>query len=410
MHRLLKRNRLTAVVLLLPLLMPWNATAIHLADRPSRMEAFLQGTPREIEGLLVKSLLEITQGKLDQALNDVDAVIRAVPNFKLAYLVRGDLLQAKARQITDFGSIPNAPSEDIADFRQEAQVRLSRYLSQEGAQSNLAYLWQLDSKQQNVIVVDTAKSRMYLYRNMDGKPRYVGDYYITVGKNGSEKQKEGDKRTPLGVYFAGTKLASNKLPDLYGDAAYPLNYPNEWDRKQGKNGHGIWLHGTPSGTYSRPPRASDGCVVLTNPDIHALADVLKSGNTPVVIAGESGVSPSELNRQKASLMAELEQWRRDWQLQNTDAYLEHYSQEFFAEKMDLAAWSAEKRRIQSHKADVHVSLSEVSVFRYPDARKQMAVVSFNQDYKSDHFNHNMRKRQYWVLENGRWKILYEGAA
>ncbi len=405
-----KSQSIVAAMLLLPLLMPWNATAIHFADRPSRLEAFIQGSPREIEGLLVKSLLEITQGKLDQALKDVDAVIHAVPNFKLAYLVRGDLLQAKARQISDFGSVPNAPSGDIADFRQEAQVRLSRYLSQEGAPSNLDYLWQLDSAQQNAIVVDTVKSRMYLYRNANGQPRYAGDYYVTVGKNGSEKQKEGDKKTPLGVYIAGTKLASNKLPDLYGAAAYPLNYPNEWDRQQGKNGHGIWLHGTPSDTYSRPPRASDGCVVLTNPDIQGLAEVLKNGNTPVVIVGEDGVSAPELARQKAALTAALEQWRRDWQQQQTEAYLAHYSRDFFSEKMDLAAWAAEKRRIQSRKSNVSVNLSEISIFRYPDARKQMAVVNFNQDYKADHFTHKMRKRQYWVLENGRWKILYEGSA
>lgn len=395
---------------LLPLLMPWNATAIHFADRPSRLEAFIQGSPREIEGMLVKSLLEITQGKLDQAMNGVDEVIRAVPNFKLAYLVRGDLLQAKARQISAFGSAPNAPSEEIADFRQEAQVRLSRYLTHEEAPSYPDYLWQLDSTQQNVIVVDTVKSRMYLYRNENGKPRYVGDYYVTVGKNGSEKQKEGDKKTPLGVYFTGMQLASEKLPDLYGSAAYPLSYPNEWDAHQGKNGHGIWLHGTPSDTYSRPPRASDGCVVLTNPDIKALAPVLRQGNTTVIIAGEGNVSSVEIARQKAALATAMEQWRTDWQQQETDAYLEHYSRNFFTSNMNFTTWATEKRRIQRAQPKVSVTLSEVSIFRYPDAHQQMAVVSFNQDYKTDYFNQKMRKRQYWILENGRWKILYEGAA
>lgn len=395
---------------MVPMLMPWNATALLFADRPSRLDSFIQGSPKEIEGLLVKSLLEITQGKLDEAMSDVNAVIDAVPNFKLAYLVRGDLLQAKARQISEFGSAPNAPSEEIADFRQEAQVRLGRYLSHEDVPAHPDYLWQLDPSQRNAIVVDTVKSRLYLYRNDNGKPRYVADYYVTVGKNGSEKQKEGDKKTPLGVYFTGTQLAREKLPDLYGSAAYPLSYPNEWDVRQGKNGHGIWLHGTPSDTYSRPPRASDGCVVLTNPDIKALAPVLRDGNTPVVIASESAVSADEVAQQKEALMAALEQWRADWQRQETDAYLEHYSRSFFNSSMDFDAWAREKRRIQSAKPKVSVSLSDVSIFRYPDTRKQMAVVNFNQDYRADHFNNKMRKRQYWILEDGRWKILYEGAA
>lgn len=409
-----RRNQLPGLLgklLLVTLLaLPWNATAIHLADRPSRLESFLHGTPRKIEALLVRSLLETTQGRLDAALNDVEAVIRAVPNFKLAHLVRGDLLQAKARQLTGFGDAPDAPNEEIADFRDEARVRLERYLSREDEPSRPDYLWQLDASQHHAIVVDASKSRLYVYSNDNGTPRYVGDYYITVGKNGSEKQKEGDKRTPLGVYVAGQQLPKNKLPDFYGSAAYPLSYPNEWDRHQGKNGHGIWLHGTPSSTYSRPPRASDGCVVLTNPDISALAPILREGNTPVVITAGSQVPPGEVRAQREGLLKALEAWRSDWEQQDTEAYLARYSLDFFSEGKNFTAWAEEKRRIQQVKTKASITLSNVSIFRYPDNRQQMAVVNFTQEFKSTHLDNRMRKRQYWLLDNGQWKILYEGAA
>lgn len=397
-------------MIVLFLTLPWNATAIHLSDRPSRLEAFIHGTPREIEGLLVKGLLEATQGKLDAALSDIEQVIRAMPNFKLAHLVRGDLLQAKARQISGFGNAPNAPHEEISDFQDEARARLERYLSREDLPTQPDYLWQLEPGQHHAIVVDTAKSRLYLYRNDNGKPRYVADYYVTVGKNGTEKQTEGDKRTPIGVYFAGKQLARKKLPDLYGTAAYPLSYPNEWDRRQGKNGHGIWLHGTPSDTYSRPPRASDGCVVLTNPDINTLAPVLRDGRTPVVIAGSDRTPPDELKLQRDSLMRSLEQWRSDWERQDTERYLAVYSQEFFSDGKNFGAWADEKRRIQKTKVNTSITLSNLSIFRYPDGKQQMAVVNFNQDFKSDRLNSRMHKRQYWLLEDGQWKILYEGAA
>jgi murein L,D-transpeptidase YafK len=397
-------------MIVLFLALPWNATAIHLSDRPSRLEAFIHGTPREIEGLLVKGLLEATQGKLDAALSDIEQVIRAMPNFKLAHLVRGDLLQAKARQISGFGNAPNAPHEEISDFQDEARARLERYLSREDLPTQPDYLWQLEPGQRHAIVVDTAKSRLYLYRNDNGKPRYVADYYVTVGKNGTEKQTEGDKRTPIGVYFAGKQLARKKLPDLYGTAAYPLSYPNEWDRRQGKNGHGIWLHGTPSDTYSRPPRASDGCVVLTNPDINTLAPVLQDGRTPVVIAGSDQTPPDELKLQRESLMRSLEQWRSDWERQDTERYLAVYSRDFFSDGKNYGTWADEKRRIQKTKVNTSITLSNLSIFRYPDGKQQMAVVNFNQDFKSDHLNSRMHKRQYWLLEDGQWKILYEGAA
>jgi murein L,D-transpeptidase YafK len=230
---------------------------------------------------------------------------------------------------------------------------------------------------------------------------------VTVGKNGTVKQQEGDKRTPLGAYFTGKQLDKDKLPDLYGSAAYPLSYPNEWDERQGKTGHGIWLHGSPSDTYSRPPRSSDGCVVLTNADILSLAPILQSGSTPIVIATDQDSSIA--SEQQEALMNELREWLKHWQQQDTDHYLQHYSHDFFTQNMNLAKWSAEKRRIQQHKAKVSITLSDMSIFLNPDPHRQMVVVNFNQDYRADSFSHKMRKRQYWVIEDGHWKILYEGA-
>jgi hypothetical protein len=76
--------------------------------------------------------------------------------------------------------------------------------------------------------VDTSRSRLFVYANDFGRPRYVTDFYISLGKNGVEKSREGDQKTPLGVY---TIIAmKDKLPDFYGTNAYPLSYPNEWDK------------------------------------------------------------------------------------------------------------------------------------------------------------------------------------
>ena len=390
-------------VLAVVMALSWNATAVHKA-KPSSLEALIHSAPHGVEALMVHSLVEITQGKLDDALHDIDALISRVPNYKLAYLVRGDLLQAKAHQIASFGGAANAPSDEIADLRQEAQVRLERYLEHDAKAPD--DIWQLDASQRYAIVVDTVKLRLYLYRNEHGKPSYIADYYVTVGKNGTVKQEEGDKRTPLGVYFTGKQLDKEKLPDLYGAAAYPLSYPNEWDERQGKTGHGIWLHGSPSDTYSRPPHSSDGCVVLTNADIQALAPILQSGATPVVIATNQGAAPAE---QLQALLNTLEAWRKHWQQQDTEQYLQYYAHDFFTQNMDLAKWSAEKRRIQQYKTKVSITLSELSVFRNPDPHRQMVVVNFNQDYRTDAFKNKIHKRQYWVLEDGQWKILYEGA-
>jgi len=51
----------------------------------------------------------------------------------------------------------------------------------------------------------------------------------------------------------------------------------------------------------------------------------------------------------------------------------------------------------------------VTMLRDPHER-DVVVVTFDQDYRSNGLSNVMKKRQYWMKENGRWKILYEGAA
>ena len=158
-------------------------------------------------------------------------------------------------------------------------------------------------------------------------------------------------------------------------------------------------------------RASDGCVVIANQDLRALAPILNTGDTPVIIASKlNWLNPEQSLAEKQSLSQALEDWRRDWQAQDTEQYLAHYSPSFFSENADFAEWATYKRRIQASKPKVDIELSNISMFRYPDTQQQMAVVTFNQDYVSNTVDSHMRKRQYWVLENQRWKIIYEGAA
>ena len=353
----------------------------------------------------------IEANQLDAAMKQVDALIAEYPNFRLAYLVRGDLLLARAQPLQTFGNVVKTVPQDRLDgLREEALARL-RAQRQRPAEDRLPrYVLQLSGSQKHAIVVDSRRSRLYLYANDGGKPRLIADYYVTLGKNGIEKTREGDQKTPVGVYHVTANLPRNKLTDFYGAGAFPINYPNEWDRRQGRNGHGIWLHGVPADVYSRPPRASDGCIVLANPDLQSVARQLQIGLTPVIIADEiEWTDAASLDAERASLAAELEHWRADWQSRDTERYLAHYSREFFAPGQDYAAWTAHKRKVNAAKAWIKVGLGNVTMLRYPSER-DVVVVSFEQDYRSNGLSNVMKKRQYWAKEAGQWKILYEGPA
>lgn len=361
------------------------------------------------EAKMVKSLQAINDNRLDIALNEVDSLLRVNPNFKLAQLVKGDLLMARAGAIANFGSAANAPRDKIDDLRDEARVRLQRVMSRSDIGLTPRFLWRLDANQKYALVVDTSRATLFVYENVNGEPRYVTDFYVTIGKLGTEKLSEGDQRTPIGVYFVKADLPKKQLADMYGNGAYPLSYPNEWDRRNNRTGSGIWLHGTPSDTYSRPPRASNGCVVLANEDLGKLAPYLQVGITPVIITNRMDWNSEQDQGERAALLQEIEQWRKDWASLDTDAYLEHYARNFSNDSQDYASWAKQKQLVNSAKSWIKVGLSNLSVFTYPE-QPDLVVVSFEQDYSSNNLSNRMKKRQYWTRKNNRWQIVYEGAA
>jgi murein L,D-transpeptidase YafK len=352
----------------------------------------------------------IEANRLDDALQRADDLIRDYPNFRLAHLVRGDLLLARSRPLLTFGNVvKTVPQEKIEGMREEALARLRAHRQRPAEDLQPRLVLQLNPEQKHLLLVDSRRSRLYVFANENGRPRLVADYYVTLGKNGVEKTREGDQKTPVGVYYVTSNLPRSKLTDFYGAGAYPINYPNEWDRRLGRNGKGIWLHGVPSDLYSRPPRASDGCIVLSNPDLVSVGHLVQVGMTPVVIADEVEWSDAAaVDADRASLAAAMESWRVDWESRDTERYLSHYSARFAAPGQNLAAWGAHKRSVNASKRWIKVGLSRVSMIRYPRER-DFVVVTFDQDYRSDSLKNVMHKRQYWIKEEGQWKILYEGA-
>src|SRR5262249_55548525 len=147
-------------------------------------------------------------------------------------------------------------------------------------------------------------------------------------------------KTPIGIYYITGRLAGAKLPDFYGSGALPINYPNEWDRLNGRSGSGIWLHGTPSDSFSRPPLSSDGCVVLTNPDLHKLSASVEVGKTPVVISETvEFVSKAKWESDRSVAAKLVDEWRKDVESMNATRVMANYSHQFKSERgEDLATW------------------------------------------------------------------------
>ncbi|MCX7896714.1 MAG: L,D-transpeptidase family protein [Rhodocyclaceae bacterium] len=360
------------------------------------------------EPLLARVFEYIEKSHWEAALQETEKLLAAYPNFRLAHLIKGDLLLARTRPLSRFGEGGEAAdAAKVNDLREEAIARLRAYREKPRQDAVPRYLLQLSANQQYAIVIDTERSRLYLYRNDQGTPRFVADYYVSHGKLGTEKMREGDKKTPIGVYRVIASIPRQKLSDFYGSGAFPLDYPNAWDKKKGRNGHGIWLHGTPADTFARPPKASDGCVVLANPDLEELARHLQIGATPVIISNRvEWLSLDDWRNERQALLAMIEEWRKDWESLDLDRYARHYAREFSSGTMDRSAWLAHKSRVNASKQWIKIGIDNISMFRNP-GKEEYVVVTFEQDYRSSNLSQRTQKRQYWIKEEGRWKILQE---
>lgn len=367
----------------------------------------LDAAAADVDRQLADSLLAVTESRVPEALTTVDELTQKHPNFRLAQLVKGDLLLARAQPLQTLGNPAGARSVELEQLRDEARQRVRAATDPLPSDKVPAYLLNLDSGYRHALVVDASRSRLYVYENRAGLPVRVADFYVTIGKAGIGKQREGDNRTPIGIYTISGFKPPRELTDFYGSGAFTLSYPNEWDNRQGRSGHGIWIHGSPSDTYSRAPRASEGCVVLANDDLTRLGQYIDTGKTPVVIASEvEWVAYDALDARRNELATALDAWRQDWESRDTTRLLAHYHSAFRSGDQDLRAFGASKQKVNAGKTWIKVGLDQVSLMLYPE-RPDFALVSFVQDYRSNNLSDRTAKRQFWRRDNGRWTIIHE---
>ncbi|MDQ1362803.1 MAG: ErfK/YbiS/YcfS/YnhG family protein [Pseudomonadota bacterium] len=361
------------------------------------------------EQRLLSALQSVQQGQMQQAESQLQSLLHDEPQFRAANLLYADVLKARSQPLQQPG-MGITQSEELKNLLSEIRLRWQAQGEDVTVNKIPSALGRLDENYQHAIVVDLKRSRLYVFANHDGQPQRVADYFISMGRAGADKTRQGDLRTPLGVYFVQSYMPDAELEDKYGVAAYPLNYPNVWDARRGRTGHGIWLHGTDSGTYNRPPLASEGCVVLPNSDLLAVSQYIALGQTPVIIGnGLEWLDANQWQMHQQTITASFDQWLHDWRSLDVKNYLQHYSQSFNDGSKNFRQWSEHKQRVAQGKTHIDVSAKYVSLLLHPN--EQIMVATFLQDYNSNNFSSQTWKRQYWQKESdGRWRIIHEGEA
>ena len=152
---------------------------------------------------------------------------------------------------------------------------------------------QADAELAGLFTVEVAKEPIYLILvekklqrlrvlEYDTELRVVAEYPCATGENFGLKEISGDSKTPEGIYFITQIFRDDKIT-IFGDKAFHLDYPNYFDREAGRNGDGIYIHGT---NKKLEPNSTNGCITLANNDLDHLENYLNQVVTPVVIVSD----------------------------------------------------------------------------------------------------------------------------
>ncbi len=232
------------------------------------------------------------------------------------------------------------------------------------------------------------------------------DLNATFGKYSGDKEKEGDRRTPIGVYTFTKKLDGSKgLDPFYGPVAFVTDYPNLLDQKMHKNGSGIWLHGFPL-QGDRDPKTK-GCIALENDCLEDIAGEMDFTRT-ILLINESHENLAKKDELVAVLTA-LFKWRKYWVENDYDKYISYYGEDFRRiDGLGLKKFKELKKEIFSNNKYIDLYFDNLEVTPYPNSYgKRIYKVKFFEKYKSNQHHFDGYKELYTQLVDNQIKIILE---
>jgi murein L,D-transpeptidase YafK len=255
-------------------------------------------------------------------------------------------------------------------------------------------------KHRYALLVEKSSQRAFLYETC-AVDHPIKVYSCSTGKNRGPKCELNDKKTPEGIYFVTDSFEKRDLPAIYGDRAFPLDYPNQRDRKMGRKGHGIWIHGT---NERLAPHDTSGCIVFRNEDIRELSAYMSEGFTPIIITKTINfIEKAELQKDRKRLEQLIVAWLEAWRQGRIDFYMSLYSQDFTAQGKTREQWRAYKKRLSALYDEIDITADNLIIAR----ENGIVLAKFDQVYKNSRFLSIGEKRLYLQKKNPEWKIADE---
>jgi len=271
-----------------------------------------------------------------------------------------------------------------------------------------AYVLQLPASVSTVLIAETDTATLHQFGVARDGLVAAETTRMSIGQNGVAKQRTGDRRTPLGIYFVVEELDTSGLNEKYGPVAFPLDYPNAWDSINNRTGYGIWIHGVAPDGGIRPKRDTDGCIALPNDQLLSLKPYLSPSQTPVIVTRQiRKASEQEIETTRELLLDALDAWVSSYRRGDWNRFLSSYAQEFVYRGMSLAEWSAYRLHSVGSRKIEDYTVADVLLLADPED-EGLFLSRFRQEVTEDGQTVATTKRLYWRKSAaGRFQIVAE---
>lgn len=258
-----------------------------------------------------------------------------------------------------------------------------------------AYVLQLPPSVSTILVAETDTAT--LHRFSADQNGVVADETrrMSIGEHGVAKQRTGDRRTPLGIYFVVEELDTSSLHEKYGPVAFPLDYPNVWDSINNRTGYGIWIHGVTPGDGARPERDTDGCIALPNDQLLSLKPYLSPAQTPVIVTRQmQSIGAKEVEATRQLLLDALDRWANAYRSGDWNRFLSLYANEFVYRGMSRDEWFTYRLHTVGSRRIEEFTVADVLLLADPE-ETNLYLSRFRQRVTENGRTVATTKRLYW---------------
>lgn len=249
---------------------------------------------------------------------------------------------------------------------------------------------------EHAVLVEKQTQRFYVYGTnpATGVVTRVFDTACSTGEAPGPKQVEGDKKTPEGIYFIINEHLEKDLTPTYGPRAFPTDYPHPLDRRQGKTGYAIWIHGTDK---SLKPMDTNGCVALENADVLRLSAYVTRHVTPVIIQDTIRYAdPKAVAAWETDVTRFVGQWLRFHLTATAGEFEALYLPGSLPDSRSWDTWMFHRQLAAEAGVPFRIQISRMGIYRYRDMF--VAAMDFELIQGRDH--HLLGRRRLFIEPDG----------